>query len=205
MKQHSIQPLFSLALLTALLMVFALNAAARTGTKQPPKPRWDMAKIARMAKATGHLFPRKKGEDLNGTARRLPGALPGTVNLVLVGFKREQSKLFKKWSPTITTLMRGYRNLDYVWMPVFGDRNRVLRYFITNGMKKRITSKWARRRTLLMFHDQSLFVKGLGLKGNGQMVLCVTDSKGRVIATILGAATPGKIAKLKAILKGITK
>lgn len=128
----------------------------------------------------GH-FPRVEGQNLEGQRFVLPGDFQGDLNVVLVAFKREQQRDVDSWTPFLTTIVEGRRDVRVYEVPTLGRRYRLMRSFIDGGMRGGIPDKAVRAATITLYIDKSPFRDALKLRDEERIVVLLVDRDGRVL------------------------
>ena len=175
----------------------------KASTHKKPKLRqkaWSRKAMTVLAKKHGR-FPKIQGTTLAQTKRNLPAALPGPLNLVMIAFARAHQKSIQSWLPNVKRLCQKHTNLDYMTIPVMNGFARLFRGLIEGGMRKTYKSKKARSRTMPLYSGRDKFQKLLRLKNTKQLVLVLTDRKGRVFWRAKGMLHTATLHSLKQTLK----
>lgn len=125
-------------------------------------------------------FPKIEGTNLEGRRFVLPGDFEGTLNVVMVAFKREQQRDVDTWLPFLKTLAGSRRDLRVYEIPTLGRRYRVMRSFIDGGMRSGIPDKAVREATITLYIDKSPFRDALKIATEDRIHILLVDRQGVV-------------------------
>jgi hypothetical protein len=81
------------------------------------------------------VFPNLKADNLNKQKLELPGGLAGDLNLLLVGFQREQQADIDTWLAPLPGVVNRHPHFAYYELPVIDRTNFMLRWVINTGMR----------------------------------------------------------------------
>ena len=143
-------------------------------------------------------FPSIKSQDLNGTAVNLPRDFRGKANLVIFAFKRRQQGQVDTWLPAAKKLSDRYKSFDYYELPAVGNRSRLMKSIIDNGMRSGIRDVDTRGRTITLYTPKKPLMEKLGMPHDRTIYALLLDSRNRVVWRADGTATADKIAALNA-------
>ena len=125
-------------------------------------------------------FPRVEGTNLEGRHFVLPSDLGGSLNVVLVAFKREQQNDVDTWTPFLKATLATRPGLRTYELPVLGRRYRLMRPFIDGGMRRGIPDAAVRAATITLYIDKSPFRDALHLPDEDRIYVLLVDHQGRV-------------------------
>ena len=143
-----------------------------------PTPTVEHTYVA-MADTLGR-FPRVEGSNLEGERFELPSGFEGSLNVVLVAFKREQQSDIDGWMPFLNTLRKGQPALRVYELPTLGRRYRLMRSFIDGGMRRGIPDAAVRSATITLYLDKAPFRESLRLPDEDRIYVLLVDREGRV-------------------------
>ncbi|MFW5903520.1 MAG: hypothetical protein ACOCS7_02150 [Halolamina sp.] len=106
--------------------------------------------------------PDVDGRNLDGEDYSIPADFEGQLNLLLVGFHREQQADIDRWIPAAERLENSYPSLRYYELPVIDRLYRPVRPFIDSGMQRGVPET-ARERTITLYLNVTAFRRSLGL------------------------------------------
>ena len=90
--------------------------------------------------------------------------------------------------------------MRYYELPTIKGMNRMVRWFINNGMRGGIPDKDQRARTITLYIDKEPFKKSLGLGSEDQIYAVLIDKSGKVIWNEAGLYSEIKGKSLEAAL-----
>jgi transposase InsO family protein len=150
-----------------------------------------------MARAQKEVrFPGVTGENLEKRRFHLPEDLPGDLNIVLLGFQREQQGAIDTWIPAVRELCATSPALRYYEVPVLQKMTPQAAEFINQGMSRGIADKGDRERTITLYIDKAPFEKSLGIVSDAAIQVILMDRQGRIVWQGEGAYTPEKAKAL---------
>ena len=145
-------------------------------------------------------FPPLKAENLNGVIMNMPSEFEGEVNLLLIAFLQKQQADVDTWLKPLPAIAKAHPNLRYYELPTIKGMNRMVRWFINNGMRGGIPDKEQRARTITLYIDKEQFKKSLGLGSEDQIYAVLIDKSGKVIWNEAGLDSETKGKSLEAAL-----
>jgi hypothetical protein len=157
---------------------------------------------ARYREPVALTFPSLRAQDLEGTARDLPGALDGDPSGVLVAFQRRQQAAVDSWLPWLAELRGRWPGVEVYELPTISRRWRPARGLIDGGMRSAIADSGTRRRTLTVYTDVGSVLRALGLEGTGTIAIVAVAPGGTIVWQGLGEFDPAKAAGLERALAG---
>ena len=86
------------------------------------------------------LFPKARGQDLNGRDVSLPGDFPGPASLVFVAFEMRQQEDVDSWHAFVQALKSDNPSLAAWELPTMARSYLLMRFIIDNGMRSVGTS-----------------------------------------------------------------
>ena len=141
-------------------------------------------------------FPAVEGSNLEGERFKLPSDFKGSLNVVLVAFRREQQRDVDSWMPFLKGVVDRRRDLQVYELPTLGRRYRLMRSFIDGGMRRGIPDSAVRAATITLYIDKSPFRESLGLSDEDRIYILLVDRAGRVFWRGEGAFTEPAGAEL---------
>ena len=147
------------------------------------------------------VFPTLKAENLNGVMVNMPSEFEGEVNLLLIAFLQKQQADVDTWLKPLPSIAKAHPKMHYYELPTIKSMNRMVRWFINNGMRGGISDKDQRARTITLYIDKEPFKKSLGLGSEDQIYAVLIDKSGKVIWKEAGLYSDIKGKSLKAALQ----
>jgi hypothetical protein len=145
-------------------------------------------------------FPQLKASNLEKKEFTLPGGLEGKRNLLLVAFQRKQQEQVDTWLRE----MKRFEELDadfyYYELPTIQSPNRLVRWFIDNGMRRGIPDRKARARTITLYIDKRPFLQALGIIDENRIHCFLVDRAGSVLWRTDGSFDEAKATSLREFL-----
>lgn len=138
------------------------------------------------------VFPTYTAPNLSGEEVRIPAGLSGERNLLLVAFKREQQKNLDTWLKAMPAIVAKYPKLSYYEFPVIERPNKMVRFFIDNGMRGGISDKAQRARTVTLYIEKKPFKQSLGITSEDTTYTYLVDKSGKILWQESGDFTPAK-------------
>lgn len=146
-------------------------------------------------------FPEYRAKDLNGKLVTIPGNGSSRHALVLVAFKRKQQKVIDRWLTEAKPLMKRSGDVDFLELPVIRKMNPVSRWFLYQGMRSGIRSKYTRQRVVTLHLDKNKFRRDLKIPNEDKVhVFLVRRADRAILWRTHGEVTPASLAALKAQL-----
>jgi hypothetical protein len=146
-------------------------------------------------------FPKLTASNLENQTFSLPQDFAGECNLLLIAFQREQQHNVDTWLHQ----MKRFENVpgfQYYELPTLDKLNPLLRWFIDNGMRRGISDRNARARTITLYLDKRSFRKALNLPDEKHIYAILVDRSGRVLWRAQGDFDETKAASLQEGLTG---
>ncbi len=125
-------------------------------------------------------FPKIEGTNLEGRRFVLPGDFEGSLNVVMVAFKREQQRDVDTWLPFLKTVAAARPDVRVYEIPTLGRRYRIMRSFIDGGMRSGIPDKAVREATITLYIDKTPFRDALKIGTEDRIQVFLIDRQGRV-------------------------
>lgn len=125
-------------------------------------------------------FPDVDGRSLEGESYALPADFEGELNLVLLGFHREQQVDIDTWLPVGRRLENEYSDVRYYEIPVFDRLYRPVRPFIDNGMRRGVPDEAAQERTITLYLNVTAFRRSLDLPTHESIYALLVGRDGEV-------------------------
>ena len=152
--------------------------------------------------AESPAFPPLKAENLNGVIMNMPSEFEGEVNLLLIAFLQKQQADVDTWLKPLPSIAKAHPKIKmrYYELRAIKGMNRMVRWFINNGMRGGIPDKDQRARTITLYIDKEQFKKSLGLGSEDQIYAVLIDKSGKVIWNEAGLDSETKGKSLEAAL-----
>jgi hypothetical protein len=150
------------------------------------------------------IFPRVTTRDLEGRTVEIPAGLSGTVNLVVLAFKRDHQYPIETWMPHFARLESDYPGLEVWEVPALSRTYRIWRGAIDSGMRAGVPNPHARRHTLTAYLDVRGLQRALDLPDLDEIHLFLLDRSGNVRWQGHGAYNEATLTALRAALRALT-
>jgi hypothetical protein len=135
------------------------------------------------------VFPTVQARNLNGRTLALPADLAGTLNVLLIAFRRDHQQLIDAWFPALEPLLAAHPNLCAYELPVIAGGYTLVRPFIDGGMAGAIPSPAVRERTLTVYTDVKRFRAALQINSPATITILLVDRNGQISWRGTGAYT----------------
>jgi hypothetical protein len=150
------------------------------------------------------IFPRVTARDLEGQTVEIPAGLSGTVNLVVLAFKRDHQYPIETWMPHFARLESDHPGFEVWEVPALSRSYRIWRGAIDGGMGAGVPDPHARRHTLTAYVDVRGLQRALKLPDLDEIHLFLLDQSGSVRWQGHGAYNEATLAALTAALRALT-
>jgi hypothetical protein len=147
------------------------------------------------------FFPRVAGVNLAGEHFELPRDFAGTVNIVVIAFRREQRRDVKTWLPWLKALVRGHDDVRIYELPTISRGFAMMRGFIDRGLRHDISDLTSRASTITLYVDKGTFRQSLGLPDEECIYVLLVDRRGRIYTCEEGRFTPAAAEALEQRLR----
>ncbi len=145
-------------------------------------------------------FPDLNARDLEGRTLKIPSGLTGTVNLVVLAFRRDHQYPIETWLPHFARLEEGFPGLEVWEVPALSRGYRIWRGAIDGGMRAGIPEPRVRRHTLTTYTDLRGLQRALDLPGLDDIYLFLLDRTGSIRWQGRGPYSEATLADLSAAL-----
>lgn len=142
-------------------------------------------------------FPTYGSKNLNRQPVEVPDTLDGDPRLLIAAFQQWQQKLVDSWVPTLDDLEAAAPGFRYYELPVVGERNRLFKLMLDNGMRAGIPSSTARERTITIYESVAEFCSALDISSTETIHLFLVDGDGTVTWSGSGGYEPETAADLR--------
>lgn len=142
-------------------------------------------------------FPKISAKNLEGDSLELPHDLEGTLNIIIIAFKREQQSLVDEWIPYLEDYIKKNLQIAYYEIPTIHFSYLPLRWMIDGGMRAGIADKKARQRTITLYINKKKFKKHLDIEDENTIYVFLIDEDGRIIWKTDGNITKEKTHSLE--------
>ena len=146
-------------------------------------------------------FPRVKASNLEKRNFNLPADFEGERNLVLVAFEREQQKDVDTWLREMKRFEEIDPGFHYYELPTIQRPNAFMRWFIDTGMRRGISDRKARERTITLYLEKKTFVDSLLITDQKMIYAFLVDREGKVLWRSEGVFDETKGASLRSALR----
>jgi hypothetical protein len=150
-------------------------------------------------------FPKATGTNLEKKRFTLPGDLQGDLNIVILGFQREQQAAIDAWIPTTKELCATTPALRYYELPVLQKTTPQEEAFVDAAMTRGIPDREARDRTITLYLDKKPFAQSLGIADENAIHILLMDRQGGIVWSGEGQHTSLKAAALATAARGWLK
>lgn len=144
-----------------------------------------------------NLFPKISAKNLEGDSFELPYELDGTVNILIIAFRREQQLLVDEWISYLNDYTQKNPQIAYYEIPTIHFSYLPFRWMIDGGMRAGIADKKARQRTITLYINKKEFKKHLDIVDENTIYLVLIDKDGRIIWKTDGNITEDKTRSLE--------
>lgn len=141
-------------------------------------------------------FPTYRSRNLNRQQVTVPDGLDGNPKLLIAAFERWQQKLVDSWVPTLDELEAAVPGFRYYELPVVGERSRLFKLMLDNGMRAGIPRSTARGRTITIYESVAEFCAALAIPSTETIRLFLVDGEGTVLWTAAGGHEPETAGEL---------
>jgi hypothetical protein len=142
-------------------------------------------------------FPKISAKNLEGDSLELPHDLDGTLNILIIAFKREQQLLVDDWIPYLEDYIKKNPQIAYYEIPTIHFSYLPLRWMINGGMRAGIADKKARQRTITLYINKKKFKKHLEFEDENTIYVFLIDKDGKIIWKTDGNITEDKTHSLE--------
>jgi len=142
-------------------------------------------------------FPSVSGSDLEGKKHRLPNDFEGSLNIVIVAFRREQTDLIEGWTGSLEEIERKNLTIRFYELPVLSRSYSPLRWWIDGGMRAGIADKKARKRTITVYTAKRSFKNQLAIPNEETIYIFLVDKSGKILWRSVGDFNEEKIQQLR--------
>jgi hypothetical protein len=150
-------------------------------------------------------FPKVSGTNLEGRRFNLPNDFEGTLNVVVVAFRREQTALIEGWADNLEKIEREYQGTRYYELPVLSRSYSPLRWWIDGGMRAGITDSRSRNRTITVYTTKNTFKNVLAIVNEETIHIYLIDKSGKVQWQTEGEFTMEKQQQLQLVIEKLNK
>jgi hypothetical protein len=146
------------------------------------------------------VFPTLSFYSLSKERVTLPADLRGDRNLLLLYFDLTQQRDIDDWNAVIDRWRSSDPSLGSYTLLVSPQKNILSRWWQNASMRSASpnASHWST--TLPIYVDKRAFDRKLGISSEKQVVLLLTDRKGRVLNRVIGSSTDNSRSAMKAAL-----
>ena len=159
-----------------------------------------MRKFLSLAIACAPLWaqtlPKTELETLAGSKLTLPDAAMGKTALLIVGFSHASSKPTGEWAKELDADCRSHPRLVCYQIAVLQDAPRMIRGFITGGIKRDIP-KDRRNSFLILVHDEDTWKRLAAFSDPDDAYLVIIDERSNIHWKTHGSLTPAAIKLLR--------
>lgn len=164
---------------------------------------WGPADSKLISQGSSEIFPVVHGMNLEGDKMILPQDLKGTLNLVIIAFKREQQNDVDTWIKALEVYVQDNPNVKLYELPTLKTFNMLMRLNINNGMRYGIANKQSREQTITLYVDKKSFKSRLLIPNEDRIQILLLNNAGKVFWRTSGPASQEKINALKTKIKHI--
>ncbi len=144
-------------------------------------------------------FPSLEGKTLTDEPRVLPRDFAGAMNIVVVGFAREQIGEVMTWVPLIEKYVTGRPDVRAFLIVALSSGMKMMGRVIVPAMRAAVPAE-ARASTLVTFLDLDRLKTNLAIANEKDLAIFVVDPAGNVVWRTAGAFDAAKGAALEGAL-----
>ncbi|MGB9418067.1 MAG: hypothetical protein WCB58_17240 [Acidobacteriaceae bacterium] len=146
------------------------------------------------------VFPTVSFDNLSKDRVTLPADLHGDRNLLLLYFDLTQQREIDDWNDVIDRWRASDPSLTSYTLLVSSQKNIFSRWWQNASMRNASpdANRWPT--TLPIYVDKHAFERKLGIPSEKQVVLLLTDRKGRLLSRVIGPSTDNSRNAMKAAL-----
>jgi hypothetical protein len=148
-------------------------------------------------------FPKISAKNLEGDSLELPHDLEGTLNILIIAFRREQQSLVDDWIPYLEAYVKKNLRISYYEIPTIHFSYLPLRWMIDGGMRAGIADKKARQRTITLYINKKKFKKHLDIEDESTIHIFLINEDGKIIWKTDGNITKDKTKSLEETISKI--
>ena len=142
-------------------------------------------------------FPTITAENLNREKITLPTDLAGNPALILVAYKQKQQTNVNTWLDRIDEIEAAIPGVQIIETPTISSGKwGWMAGFIDGGMRSGIPDPQARRRTITLYTDVSLFNQALMIEDTDTIYAVLLDAEGEVVEMVEGDFSEEKMTRL---------
>lgn len=164
---------------------------------------WGPADSKLISQGSSEVFPVVHGMNLEGDKMILPQDLAGTLDIVIIAFKREQQEDVDTWTKALDAYVQDNPKIKLYELPTLKTFNMFMRFNINNGMRYGIANKQSRKQTITLYIDKKSFKSRLLIPNENHIQILLLNNKGRIFWRESGLANQEKIKALKAKVKNL--
>ena len=159
---------------------------------------WDAGKNPIMNDAPPR-FPALEGKTLTDEIRVLPRDFAGAMNIVVVGFAKEQIGEVMSWVPLIEKYVTGRPDVRAFLIVALSGGMKMMSRVIVPAMRAAVPQE-ARSSTIVAFLDLARLKANLAITSEKELAVFVVDAGGNVVWRTAGAFDHAKGAALEGAL-----
>jgi hypothetical protein len=145
-------------------------------------------------------FPMYRSKNLNRQPVVVPDTLDGDPRLLIAAFEQWQQKLVDSWVPTLDELETAVPGFRYYELPVVGERGRMFRVMLDNGMRAGIRNSTTRGRTITVYQSVAEFCAALDIPSTETIHMFLVDPEGGVTWSGSGGYESETAAELRRLI-----
>ena len=146
------------------------------------------------------VFPTISFYTLSKERVTLPAALHGDRNLLLLYFDLTQQRDIDDWNAVIDRWRASDPSLSSYTLLVSSQKNILSRWWQNASMRSASPDAHHWPTTLPIYVDKRVFDRKLGIPSEKQVVLLLTDRKGRVLSRVIGSSNDNSRSAMKTAL-----
>ena len=150
-------------------------------------------------------FPSVSGQNLEFEAFKLPSALKGELNLVIIPFQMWHQNLVNGWAGYLNELEQRFSFFKYYEVPTLSKGYKLMSFMIDGGMRAGIADKSVRERTITVYINKSQFKRELNIRNEDTIYLFLVNKKGEILWTSEGTFSENKLIQLEDYLVNFKK
>jgi hypothetical protein len=157
-----------------------------------------------MSIRTEARFPPITGETLTGRTLQLPEDFEEPLNLVFVGFRRNQQPAIDSWLPVAADIEAAFPEVRYYELPVISRLYAPAKRFIDGGMRAGIPNEDTRERTITVYTDKKTVRRALDIDDEDEIHAFLVDREGVIYWRAAGARTEKDADHLREIVESLS-
>jgi hypothetical protein len=157
-----------------------------------------------MSIRTEARFPPITGETLTGRTLQLPEDFEEPLNLVFVGFRRNQQTAIDSWLPIAADIEASFPDVRYYELPVISRLYAPAKRFIDGGMRAGIPNEDTQERTITTYTDKKTVRRALDIEDEDEMHAFLVDRDGVIYWRATGPRNQKDADHLREVVESLS-